>query len=174
MTALEESEVAVPIISAIVERTAGAAKKEILLQTRIAKYDKLYNGSIEIPAGRIGAFENVYETIKREVKEETGLDVIEIIPNEKSKIFTSGRSDASFAFQPYCCQQLLKGNIPWIGFVFIARVTEGKLKPARDETKDLRWTTIEELRKLVNDTPEKMFTLQLPVLDLYRKQQKTA
>lgn len=166
---LEDSKIAIPVISAIVERDT-ASGKEILIQTRIAKYDKLYQGTIEIPAGRIEAFENVKETIIREVKEETGLDVIKIIPDPSGKIYTTSRNDKSIVFNSYCCQQLLKGNIPWIGFVFVCKVKDGKLRPAEGETKDLRWIKLAELQDIIKNSPDSIFTLQLPVLDFYLKE----
>lgn len=170
---LEGSPYAIPVISVIIERETDSGK-EILIQTRIAKYDKLYYGCIEIPAGKIDRFENIFETVKREVKEETGLEVIEIKPDVKSEIYTTGRGDASFVFQPYCGQQLLKGNIPWVGFVFICKVKEGLLKAAEGETKDLHWIKLDKLNELVKNAPEKIFALQLSVLDFYLEQQSAA
>ena len=169
MVCLETSETAIPVISAIIEREYDG-KKEILLQTRIADYDDMYKGTIEIPAGRIESFENVYTTIKREVKEETGLEVIEIFPKPSNKLFSTKREDQAFVFIPYCCQQLLKGNIPWIGFVFLCKVKR-KLKPNKNETKNLKWVDLTELKGLVTDSPDKIFTLQLPVLDFYLENQ---
>lgn len=50
----------------------------ILMQTRV-KPEALYeDGLIEIPAGKIRAFESIFDTLRREVKEETGLDITEI------------------------------------------------------------------------------------------------
>lgn len=170
MSPLENSKVAIPVISAIIERDVEG-EKEILIQTRIADYDSQYYGSMEIPAGRIDAFENVSDSIKREVKEETGLDVIEIFPRISGKHFKTSKDDEAFVFQPFCCQQLLKGNIPWVGFVFVCKVTDAEPIPKENETKEIRWMKLHDLEDILRNEPDKIFTLQLPVLDFYLKSQ---
>ena len=168
MTSLQESRYPIPVISAIIERK-GENETEILIQTRIADYDESYRGTIEIPAGRINSFENLYDTIKREVKEETGLEVLEIDQAFDSETSTTSRNDKAIAFQPFCCQQLIKGNIPWIGFVFLVKVKEGKLVPEKGQTQDLRWIKLSELKELISNSKDRVFTLQLPVLKHYIK-----
>lgn len=165
---LENSPLAIPVISVIIEREANG-QKEILIQTRVSGYDKLFSGCIEIPAGKIERFESVYETIRREVKEETGLDVVEISPKEEKQLSVTNNKGTAVVFHPFCAQQLLKGNIPWVGFVFLCKVAEGEVKEAVGETKDVRWVTIPELRSLVEDRADEIFTLQLPVLEYYLK-----
>ena len=165
---VQDSPWAIPVISAIIERD-GADGPEILVQTRIAGYDKVYSGSLEIPAGKIDRFENVYDTVVREVKEETGLDITEITPSRNDRIFETPRNDAAIVFQPYCCQQLTKGSVSWIGFVFLCK-GKGELQAAEVETKDVRWMNMRELKSLLETSPEKIFTLQLPVLDFYVNQ----
>jgi 8-oxo-dGTP pyrophosphatase MutT (NUDIX family) len=69
----ELTEVNVPIVSAIIERDRNG-EKEILVQTRWKPdRDPHYSGTIEIPAGGMYRYENVYDAVKREVLEETGL-----------------------------------------------------------------------------------------------------
>ena len=161
----KDSPWAVPVISAIIEREKNGAP-QILVRTRIDKYDQLYDGTIEIPAGKIDRFENVYETIVREVKEETGLDVVEINPARETSSFTTSRGDEAIGFRPYYCQQLTKGSVSWIGFVFVCKA-KGEPKAAEGETKDLRWISLVDLRKLIDTSSDDVFTLQLPVLDYY-------
>ncbi len=172
MTHLGESKYAIPVISAIIEKKIKG-EPHILIQTRISDYDKEYHGTIEIPAGRIDSFESVYDTIKREVKEETGLDVIEIYPKPETRKYKTIRNDEAIAFETFCCQQIIKGNIPWIGFVFICKVREGDFIPEENHTKDHRWVSLEELESLITKEPDKIFTLQLPVLEKFlRERQK--
>jgi 8-oxo-dGTP pyrophosphatase MutT (NUDIX family) len=106
--------------------------------------------------------------LKREVFEETGLKIKAIKPDVKTSIH-SPKNDASFAFIPFCCQQQLKGGKPWIGFVFLCEVEDGEPKAQADEVRDVRWMKREELRRIIEETPEKIFTLQLGVLDYYLK-----
>lgn len=156
----------IPVVSAIIERSRNG-ETEVLLQTRWKpERDPLYSGTLEIPAGWIDAYENVYDALKREVFEETGLKVIAIKPETRTKTYSPG-DDGSFAFVPFCCQQQLKGGRPWIGFVFIAEVADGEPVPQKEEVKDIRWVSKGELRQLLAESPEKIFTLQLGVLDYY-------
>lgn len=70
----------------IIERKINSIKN-ILTQTRIKANAPHENGLIEIPAGKIRAFENIFDTLKREIKEETGLDAIEIQGENSSVIY---------------------------------------------------------------------------------------
>ncbi|MFA6391335.1 MAG: NUDIX hydrolase [Patescibacteria group bacterium] len=155
-----------PIISAIIERQKDG-ETEILVQTRWKpEEDPVYTGCLEIPAGKIREFENVYDALNREVKEETGLKITSIFPDIKTKTH-SPKDDGSFAFQPFCCQQQTKGGRPWIGFVFICNVEDKTPLKEGDNTRDIRWIKKSELKRIFEETPEKIFTLQLGVLDYY-------
>ncbi|MFA6428531.1 MAG: NUDIX domain-containing protein [Candidatus Buchananbacteria bacterium] len=161
-----ENQTNIPVISAIIERVRNGSV-EILVQTRWKpNRDPEYSGTFEIPAGWIEKYENVYEALKRETLEETGLKIIKIYPDLQTKIHTP-KDDASFAFLPFCGQQQLKGGKPWIGFVFICEVADAEPRPQTDEVKDIKWLKKAELKKLFEKTPKKIFTLQLGALDFY-------
>ena len=64
----------IPFVGAIIERTIDG-KKQILVQVREKEEDKVYSGSVEIPGGKFRAFEDIYETVRREAREESGLNV---------------------------------------------------------------------------------------------------
>ena len=51
-------------------------------------------------------YENVYDAVKREVLEETGLRVTSFYPDIRTKIYAP-KDDDCFAFVPFCCQQQL-------------------------------------------------------------------
>src|SRR5262245_13597407 len=96
-------DVNVPIVSAIIERE-HQGEKEILVQTRWKPdRDPLYSGTLEIPAGGMHVYENVYDAVKREVLEETGLRVTSFYPHMHTKTYTP-KDDDCFAFVPFCCQ----------------------------------------------------------------------
>ncbi|MBI4598776.1 NUDIX domain-containing protein [Candidatus Uhrbacteria bacterium] len=156
----------IPVVSAIIERVHGG-EREILVQTRWKPdRDPEYSGTLEIPAGWIDLYENVYDALKREVLEETGLAVTRIYPDIHTEVHAP-KDDGAFAFVPLCCQQQLRGGKPWIGFVFLCEVEDKEPVPQENEVRDVRWMKKEDLRKLFNEAPEKIFTLQLGVLDYY-------
>ena len=70
-----------PFVGAIIERRIDD-ELEFLVQTRwTPKYKSIYNGTLEFAAGKLDlAYENVYDAITREVKEETGLTVRVVKP----------------------------------------------------------------------------------------------
>jgi len=74
------------VVSVIIERERDG-DVEILLQTRWKpERDPIYSGTLEIPAGGIHAYENIYDAAKREVWEETGLQVIRFDPDIQTPI----------------------------------------------------------------------------------------
>ena len=166
MDKVDSINMCIPVVSAIIERP-GRDETEILVQTRWKpKNDPVYSGTLEIPAGWIDRYENVFDALKREVLEETGLRVTKIKPDIKTKTF-SPRDDENFSFVPFCCQQQTKGGKPWIGFVFICEVEDKEPIPQESECKDIRWIKKSELKRMIKETPEKFFTLQLGPLDYY-------
>jgi hypothetical protein len=56
-----------------------------------------------------------------------------------------------------------------VGFVFLCQVEDAEPVPQHDEARDIRWMNVSELRQIVEDTPERIFTLQLGVLAYYLK-----
>ncbi len=155
---------AIPMVSAIIER-AVKGEVEVLVQTRWKpKDDPKYSGVLELPGGKIRKFENIFKTLKREVKEETGLTITKAESSKTKKY--SVRDDGAFGFVPFCCQQQIKGGRSWIGYTFLCSA-KGRLKKTGDDTKDVRWISKKELKKIFDKTPKKIFTLHLGVLDLY-------
>jgi 8-oxo-dGTP diphosphatase len=156
----------VPIVSAIIERQRGDAR-EILVQIRWKpEKDPVYSGTFEIPAGGIELHESVYDALKREVFEETGLTVIGFRPDVRTKTHSHNGDDV-FAFLPFCCQQQITGQNR-VGFVFVCVVADGSDPvPFPDEVKEIRWVSIGELRALLAESPERIFTFQRPVLEFY-------
>jgi 8-oxo-dGTP pyrophosphatase MutT (NUDIX family) len=154
------------VVSAIIERERDG-EIEVLVQTRWKPgQDPEYSGTLEIPAGGIKKYETVHDALRREVFEETGLRVTGFRPDVRTEVY-SPRDDGAFAFLPFCCQQQVKGGIPRVGFVFICTVEDGEPRPGQDEVKDVRWMKRSELKRVFEETPERIFTLQLGVLDYY-------
>lgn len=148
----------------------------MLVQTRWKPQSSpTYLGVLEIPAGGIDGYENVYDAISREVKEETGLTVVEFLDDdgENTGPLSNRPGDISQAFRPFVCQQMLSSNggLPWVGFVFRCRV-EGSMVRKTDESRDLRWLSLDELESYISEKPEEVFGLQYATLQYYLNWQK--
>lgn len=154
----------VAVVSCIIEKVIDG-QKHILLQTR-RKPNTEYHNTLEIPAWRIEKYESVYDALKREVREETWLELMSIFPKptENSVGF---HDDKAFCFQAFCCQQQLVGGLPWIGFCFVGRAWSGELKHQESETRNPHRISVEDVQSLLYQTPERFFTLQLPFLHYY-------
>ncbi len=74
---------AIPCVAAIIEKCENG-KRYILMQRRYKEDDKNTNGLLEIPAGKIREYENIFVALKREIKEETGLDITHISGEENA------------------------------------------------------------------------------------------
>ena len=98
---------------------------EILLEKRA---NEPFKGFWCLPGGHIEKNETVEEAVKREVKEETGLD-----------------SECKFMFY----QDEIIPEINWhaVVLVFNCHVT-GELKPQKEEVYELRWFDLEEALKM--------------------------
>ncbi len=99
------------------------------------------------------------------------MDVVSFIDDYQSEITENRPHDKAKVFKPFICQQVLEtnGGMPWIGFVFRCEV-KGKVKMQLSEAKDPQWLTVEELKKIIKSTPDKIFPLQFPVLKYYIEQ----
>src|SRR3954454_8607210 len=147
----------VPTVSAIIERQ-HRGRTQVLIQVRWKPdKDPVYSGAFEIPAGGIYQSENVYDALKREVFEETGLRVTAIRPDAKTAVH-SQHGDDVFAFVPFCCHQQLSGKAR-IGFVVIC-TDEALIVPAPAEVQEIVWLDRAELRRLLQQTPERIFMYQ--------------
>lgn len=156
------------VVSAIIEKVEDG-KRYIFMQTRWKpQASPTYLGVLEIPAGGIDGYENAYDAVKREVREETGLEITHFIDDEQTPVMYTRPGDASIAFRPFLCQQVLEtnGGLPWVGFVFRCEA-EGEVVMQSSEAKDPRWVSIDELDEIVRTTPEKIFSLQLATLRYY-------
>lgn len=162
------SEAPVIFVSGILERMEGNVRKTFFQTRWKPKTSPMYSGLLEIPGGRVNNNENVFDAIEREVKEECGLKVTAYRNSFKGKLLKAGQFEQTMIFQPFICQQVFAKNSGklWFGFVFICEV-EGEPKTQEGETKNPRWVGLEELEKLLNEQPEKIFPHQYQALKYY-------
>jgi 8-oxo-dGTP pyrophosphatase MutT (NUDIX family) len=163
--------VAIPFVGAIIEREHNG-NTELLLQTRWKpEKDPVYSGTLEFPAGALDeVFENVYDTLAREIHEEVGLTLKCIKNDSQTKVYSPKGDDASFGFKPFCNVQQLKNGLPWVGFIFLCEVEDGEIVIQESEARDTKWFAKEEVKKLFENEPERLFTLELPAWEYYFKQ----
>lgn len=72
-----------PCVGAIIEKIIGN-ERLILIQTRQKEDGNETNGMLEIPAGKIREYEDVFSALRREVWEETGLKLTKIYGEDTS------------------------------------------------------------------------------------------
>ena len=150
-----------PAVGAIIEKDINGVK-HILVQKRQKNNGE--NGLIEMPAGKIRDFENIFDALKREVKEETGLKITNII-GEDYQIIKTG-SYSTIDFSPFCITQNLAGGYSLILFTFICK-GEGKIYKKSDESSDIHWLEADKLRLLFEKYPEKIFPMHMNSLKKY-------
>ena len=91
---------AVPCVAAIIEKIVNN-EKYILIQTRQKEDGAETNGMLELPAGKIREYENIFEALRREVKEETGLSITKIL-GEDNQISNFIKGNEVISYTPYC------------------------------------------------------------------------
>jgi 8-oxo-dGTP pyrophosphatase MutT (NUDIX family) len=140
-------------------------RKCILMQERHKEDAPLEAGLIEIPAGKIREFENIYDCLRREIREETGLEVVEIEGESDSVIFEANGYRV-LSYEPFASSQNLQGTYPIMVQAFICRVT-GSLVESSNETKFLRWVSLKELKELLENNSERLYPMHVNTLRKY-------
>lgn len=157
-------QLAIPGAGGIIVKEINGVK-HILTQIRVKPDAPCENGLMEIPAGKIQAFECIFDTLKREIKEETGLDVVEILGENLSTIY-EGNSYKVVNFMPFSCSQNIAGDYPVMVFVFVCKV-KGELLPFSDEAEKYKWISIAELKKFVVNAPQSLYPMHVDALKKY-------
>lgn len=158
-----------PAAGGIIEKNIDG-DSYILVQERFKENAPLERGLIEIPAGKIREFENIYDCLRREIKEETGLDVIEIKGENEAQIFESNGYKV-LEYTPFASCQCVDGYYSIMVQVFICRV-KGQLLKESNESKNIRWISINELRQLLSKFEDKFYPMHVLSLKKYLKYKK--
>ena len=155
---------AVPCVAAIIEKIINN-EKYILIQTRQKEDGAETNGMLEFPAGKIREYENIFVALRREVKEETGLTITKILGEDK-QISNLIKGNEVISYSPYCITQNLSGAYFIILNTFLCEV-EGELLTETNESQNIHWINIEEIRRFLKNNPEKIFLLHINALQKY-------
>jgi ADP-ribose pyrophosphatase len=157
---------AIPAVGGIIEKISNG-ERYILIQERSKEDALVEQGLIEIPAGKIRQYENIFDCLRREIKEETGLDVMEIDGERESEVIEmNGYKVVNYS--PFNCAQNIEGYYPIMVQVFICRVT-GELMNRSDESMNIRWISISDLEKKLVDNQEKFYPMHTVTLKKYIK-----
>lgn len=155
---------AIPGAGGIIEKVIEG-NPYILLQNRVKGDRPLENGLIEIPAGKIRAFENIYDCLRREVKEETGLEIVEI-EGEKEAVIHEANGYRVINYIPFSSSQNLVGNYPIMVQVFLCRAT-GELRSQSEESNNFRWVSLSELQDMLETAIDRFYPMHVTCLRKY-------
>ena len=133
----------------IVKNFVGAIilneKNKVLIMSR--KTDDFMGGIDELPSGNMEQGENIYNSLIREVKEETNLDVVNVKLYIGSFDYISGKGKKARQYN----------------FVLDVKNTGNIILTEHDEYK---WLTIEEIRKSNKITDEVKYILEICYFNL--------
>lgn len=139
----------------------------ILVQERCKDDAQTESGLIEIPAGKVREYENIFDCLRREVKEETGLDITEIEGEAESQIYECNGYKV-LNYIPFNCSQNIHGYYPIMVQIFICRVS-GELLKSSDETKNIRWMPLSELSRNMKSDEKRFYPMHVCTLKEYLK-----
>lgn len=155
---------AIPAVGAIIVKRAGD-DEYILVQNRKKNNGDRMDGLLEIPAGKIREYENIFEALRREVWEETGLHLTAIQGEEVSR-FLDVSGNKTIMVSPYCVTQNLSGAYSLILSTFLCEA-EGELFERTNETENIRWMRRDMLKEIVDNSPESIFLMHVHALRKY-------
>ena len=154
----------IPGVAGIIEREE-LNDKQILIQERVKSDAPKEKGLIEIPAGRIREFENIFNALRREVFEETGLTVTEI-SREKTSDLICQNGYKVIGYEPFFVSQNLEGAYPILVITFLCKA-EGDTLLKSDESENIKWISIRELDNTLRNHPEKFYPMHISSLRKY-------
>jgi 8-oxo-dGTP diphosphatase len=146
---------------AVIERAAENGL-DILLQRRVRPGEPV---RWELPGGQIDLFEPVAAALEREIREETGLTLVQIDGNDQRRIHESGEATVE-TFQPFFAYQTIRGPVDSLGFFFRCRAT-GELLVSGDDTAQPTWFNVQALKGMFEDDPDQFDWLTRAALERY-------
>jgi ADP-ribose pyrophosphatase YjhB (NUDIX family) len=152
--------IVVPNVNAIV---LSPARDAILLQRR-DKPGEPVRGKLEVPGGRWRAGEPPEDAVVREVKEETGLDIVELV-SDTGRLELAGNRAIGYV-HPVAVVNGVGGSYPSLHVLFEC-VATGEPVAQPGETADPRWWPVDEVERLLGDDPDEFVDQTRGMLTVY-------
>ena len=140
--------IVVPNVAALVFQSTG--REAILLQRR-DKPGEVVRGRLELPGGRWRAGEAPEAAVAREVREETGIELLAVAAGSES--FAMAPNIEFGIARPAAVVNGLAGAYPSLHVLFECR-GEGEPRAQPGETADPRWWQLEEVRRAIEMNPD--------------------
>ncbi len=136
-----------PAAAGIIEKQMEG-KQYVLLQDREKEGAESESGLWEIPAGKIREYENIYDCLRREIWEETGLTVTEN-QGESEAVWYESHGYRVLQYMPFSSAQNVSEAYPIMVQTFLCKA-EGVLAMETNETQNLRWVEVRELKAMLH------------------------
>ena len=153
-----------PAVGAIIEK-AEQGKRYLLIQERNKENGGIEHGMTEIPAGKIREYENIFDALRREVLEETGLRLTYIY-GEECVVSSKINGYEHISFSPFCVTQNLGGGYSIILHTFLCRAA-GDLQIKTNETVNVRWELAETVEAMLFENPQQFYPIHINALRKY-------
>ncbi|WP_055668683.1 NUDIX hydrolase [Desnuesiella massiliensis] len=153
-----------PAVGGIIEKNIDGLDY-ILVQDRCKDDAKAETGLLEIPAGKIREFENIFDCLRREIFEETGLQVT-YIEGEDNAVVVESNGYKVLNYTPFSCSQNIQGIYPIMVQIFICNAS-GDLLQKTNEAKNIRWMPLIELKRLLESNKNSFYPMHVTTLEKY-------
>ena len=162
---MEKEKFTIPAVGGIIEDNIDG-EDVILIQKRF-KDSKDGNGLLEIPAGKIREFEDVFTCLRREIKEETGLEVIKIVGEEEAvKVEENGYCVLNY--ESFSTSQNIGGKYPVMVQIFLC-TAEGELLRSSNESQEIQWISLKVLKEKLERSQSDFYPMHINALKKYLK-----
>jgi 8-oxo-dGTP diphosphatase len=152
--------IVVPNVNAVVL----SRDRQLMLLQRRDKEGEPVRGKLEIPGGRWRAGEPPEVAVRREVLEETGINVIESL-SDVGRIEIDDNRGCGFAY-PVAVVNGLEGTYPSLHVLFEC-VGAGEPRAQPGETADPRWWPMADVAALLGDAPDQFVDQTRAMLTVY-------